>query len=1098
MADGDDRIIWLAEVRDAVRRADPRAFLVPARIVRRAIKQSREGPGAAGFRVPHRKSFVISGANLRYLVDKDELGLTYAEDIPSYVFLLSEPKESELEGMSATDMRRWAWRLLFHARIHYEIERQLREEELTPSDIRALIDRIGQVEFDEAESVLQREHFLPSRVDRVDVFVEFAAVYWEYRCFSPQRIPWYFPSMDDPDETDSILACGLDMGQLLAESRPELPAGVDTKTDEEPQAEPEQENSQATIPVGHLNQRRAGRLMAAAEKSAVRGNTARVAILCARAAGCSSGTLREEALRRIDAELVALTDRLQAALKFDDEEAIQWREILHSIVCTSLEGFWNADKRLLYDLQKVCVDHEKDVYRIDLLEWVRTLGKRPIKRPLPFQQEVLSVKHLRNAIQRLNATGIPEQHREKLARLLHEAVETAQERLRETLRPVVREALTEVRFSPANPAETVAFKKLIEEILDEVIKRGYVNMGVLRDAISRNRIKLEDLADAKEFFKGDQLLQADRSMAKNLDGVYRRGEFYLRWLQRLSSVAFGTRSGRLLTLWALIPFGGAFIVLNFFAHLFEKLGFHSHRLMTWQAIGGGGLFLLAMIHSEQFRYFVKRYTTLFMRVVSGILVDVPFWAIRNKRLRRILRSRPMVMFRRYIFVPGIFTLMFCLVLPQFGVYDRPPTVWIVVIFLLLMAALNSRVSRDMEEMTADYLEHTWWQIRTRIFVAFFEAIMGAFKAMLEFVERVLYAVDEWSRFRSGESQVTFGIKAVFGVFWAAVAFVMTFAITLLIEPQINPIKHFPVVTVSHKIILPMEPMLQAQLTGALDEATAHFVAVMIVTAVPGGVRISGLGTAIELATVCSEPAVEAETGDRGRPRRDDDPAAQTGVSFRDVTETVWENPSRDPQGDADGAFADRQRGIRGDPSRGGHAGDFVDPPEIRRSFASRAGIGPALPGTGVYRGPRNDVRHAGGNAAGFAGRAGVEQFATRYFARRICRCSDDDRLPGAIGPAGVGDHCRGLVGTTRCEKAGARGIGAGRNLPLERGRPGPRADAGLPRRVPQSLRRRRTKPDRLAGQVLRSRREVRPRPAAESVAVTPIGGEGLRPEADPR
>ena len=833
MADGDDRIIWLAEVRDAVRRADPRAFLVPARIVRRAIKQSREGPGAAGFRVPHRKSFVISGANLRYLVDKDELGLTYAEDIPSYVFLLSEPKDSELEGMSATDMRRWAWRLLFHARIHFEIEHQLREEELSPSDIRALIDRIGQVEFDEAESVLQREHFLPSRVDRVDVFVEFAAVYWEYRCFSPQRVPWYFPSLDNPEEIDSILACGLDMGQLLAESRPELPDNVAAEKDDDPPTKNEQPATPATIPVGHLNQRRASRLMAAAEKSAGRGNTARVAILCARAAGCSSGTLREEALRRIDAELVALTDRLQSALKFDDEEAVEWREILHSIVCTSLDGFWNADKRLLYDLQKVCIDHEKDVFKIDLLEWARTLGKRPIKRPLPFQKEVLSVKHLRNAIQRLNATGIPEQQREKLAHLLHEAVETAQERLRETLRPVVREALTDVRFTPAHPAETVAFKKLIEEILDEVIKRGYVNMGVLRDAISRNRIKLEDLASAKEFFKGDQLLQADRSMAKHLDGVYRRGEFYLRWLQRLSSVAFGTRTGRLLTLWALIPFGGAFIVLNFFAHLFEKLGFHTHRLMTWQAIGGGGLFLLAMIHSEQFRYYVKRYITLFMRVVSGILVDVPFWAIRNKRLRRILRSRPMVLFRRYIFVPGIFTLAFCFVLPQFGVYDQPPVVWTVVIFLLLMAALNSRVSRDMEEMTADYLEHTWWQIRTRIFVAFFEWIMGVFKAMLEFVERILYAVDEWSRFRSGESQVTFGIKAVFGVFWAAVAFVMTFAITLLIEPQINPIKHFPVVTVSHKILLPMEPMLQTQLTGALDEATAHFVAVVIVTAVPG-------------------------------------------------------------------------------------------------------------------------------------------------------------------------------------------------------------------------------------------------------------------------
>ena len=68
-------------------------------------------------------------------------------------------------------------------------------------------------------------------------------------------------------------------------------------------------------------------------------------------------------------------------------------------------------------------------------------------------------------------------------------------------------------------------------------------MGNLRDAISRNDLKLPDLSEPRDFLRGDELLRADRKLALALDGVYRRGEFYLRWMQRLSSLAFGTRIG---------------------------------------------------------------------------------------------------------------------------------------------------------------------------------------------------------------------------------------------------------------------------------------------------------------------------------------------------------------------------------------------------------------------------------------------------------------------------------------------------------------------------------------------------------------------------
>jgi len=46
-----------------------------------------------------------------------------------------------------------------------------------------------------------------------------------------------------------------------------------------------------------------------------------------------------------------------------------------------------------------------------------------------------------------------------------------------------------------------------------------------------------------------------------MEGVYRRGEFYLRWLERGSSLYFGTQIGRFITRNFLLPFGGAFALL---------------------------------------------------------------------------------------------------------------------------------------------------------------------------------------------------------------------------------------------------------------------------------------------------------------------------------------------------------------------------------------------------------------------------------------------------------------------------------------------------------------------------------------------------------
>ena len=55
----------------------------------------------------------------------------------------------------------------------------------------------------------------------------------------------------------------------------------------------------------------------------------------------------------------------------------------------------------------------------------------------------------------------------------------------------------------------------------------------------------------------------DRRLATLLDGIYHRGEFYVRWLERLTSINFGTETGRWITRNFTLPFLGAFLLAQF-------------------------------------------------------------------------------------------------------------------------------------------------------------------------------------------------------------------------------------------------------------------------------------------------------------------------------------------------------------------------------------------------------------------------------------------------------------------------------------------------------------------------------------------------------
>jgi hypothetical protein len=365
------------------------------------------------------------------------------------------------------------------------------------------------------------------------------------------------------------------------------------------------------------------------------------------------------------------------------------------------------------------------------------------------------------------------------------------------------------------------------------------------------------VASVKELFVGDRLLRADRRLADVLDGVYVRGAFYLRWLQRLSSLAFGTRPGRLMTLYVAIPFGGSFLLLAGLDHLVHAVEHFAQRAMdpdppsvvgavrsseaevsrlnlaSTPAIVLVGFLLMALIHHDQFRAVVWSGVRAIGHGLRGLFVEFPRWLAEVTLFHRILHSAPVLFFRKRLLTSLLLTLFVGRVLPLLGWFRPPNTSLMSLLFVVFAVVLNSRAGRDIEELATERMQQLWYRIRVHVFVALFDLVMDSFKRVLEWLERVLYEVDEWLRFQSGETGLTLTVKAVLGFIWSIVRFFLRFVVTVLIEPQINPIKHFPVVTVSHKVILPLGFPLRNALIPVFGNVRADLIATTTVFLVPG-------------------------------------------------------------------------------------------------------------------------------------------------------------------------------------------------------------------------------------------------------------------------
>ena len=836
----------LAKLTEIVQEVEPAALLVEPRILRRVVRLDRRLQGQ-WLLVPRRECYTIERDRLLAFVEREELEIPLGTELPRRVILLARPDEPDPADPAAEQALIHDYlRLLCYGCVHLDLATQIARN-VFPDDWAAeRRAQIGEIEFAEIRAVLLKEGYLFQSPSDLDTYVEFAAVYLELRYFAPQELRWYFPTIDDWHAIDQIVSQDIDHRQLIKRLRArDENAFTDEASSNEPGASARKSRTPPKPPLAITDYRQ---LQARAHRAAATGNGIKATLLSFRAlqrAPRGQEVMAQAALR---AELNQFVQRLKTALHLSSTEAEQWFAAIQPLLAPAVDGFWSYEARLLYDLQKVCVEQERGVYRLDLMEWIRTVGKTPVRRPLPLMREALMLRHLSTASRRVSAARLRPEERARLATLMEGVLPRIEQRFREHLRQIIGGVFDEVGLQPQNVPEQVARRKLIEELLDRVVDRGYLTMGDLRDAFSKNDLKLPDVTSLAKLARGDQLLRADHTFGTALDGVYRRGAIYQRWPQSLSSLVFGTTAGRFLTQYLFIPYGGAYLLIEFFRHigaLFRGHESHSVDLMEpdfvpptppvdWLFIAlivALGTWLSLLIHRPEFRAWSLAKLFEGWRLARVVLVDLPSRLLKSDVVQRFLHSRTFAIVRSYLLWPAMLT--YALRLLSSAVGYRWTDRLALEVFLVMALLLNSPLGRLVAELTTDGLMRAWHNLGMRVIAAVLQWIIDLFQGLLGTLERMVYTVDEWLRFRAGDTRSMQSIKLAGGVVWFFVSYLVVFVFTLLVEPQINPIKHFPVVTVSHKLILPTGPALVTQLSPYLGKAEATTLVVTTILLIPG-------------------------------------------------------------------------------------------------------------------------------------------------------------------------------------------------------------------------------------------------------------------------
>ncbi|MGE0432098.1 MAG: hypothetical protein AB7K09_14405 [Planctomycetota bacterium] len=876
-------------LRRVISRGGPGAALVPVRYLRR-IQRVRHASVPAAGSVPHEQCLALSLADLTQLIESEQLVID-TRGMSDPAVLVAEPTLTELESIGDDAARRWLLSFEYHARIDHALDgwqAKAGDDAWTP-----VLDALGADTVEEARNVLRNEARLVDAGSDHELMRELVASVLQFRVFEPALLRPWFPGLD----ADALVAAvealpgvpDLSLKTLMGESGFDI-AEPWTAGKYHPVVNNDGTDMTVGKPVAPTD-RSGTRTQRRADHQAAIGNLARAILLRQRVARKQAGPdappeLDPEAAAHLDTfcnQLVAASGATGGSPTTDE-----WRAALGPLVMRIGDAVWPEAAKLLFDLQKACVDFTRPGYRFSLLDGIFTAFRQPMMRELTWQVSARVHGHLRSALHRAHRikpdeTRLSDDERNRLEHTIDAAREVAEKRLRSAYRPVLIATLGESGFVPKSVPETVALEKLVEWLLDRIAERDYIGFGDLRDALSLSDLKMTDVDTVREAVFGDSLLIADRLLNQRLPGVYRRGPVYMRLLQRTSSIAFGTPPGRFITRFFALPVVAAYVLLEgsqHIIHLFTGGGGHgaadavpaevaggavdaaqhvaqtqpdmvaasaagvhsaagaaahgadaAHHaaasgidFVNYWSIGITAVVILALIESATLRNLAwqgLRYVGIALKFITWDWLSAVF---HLRLVRYLMVSRFVRVGLRNIAIPAIVVWgASAPIRRDVHLEDWQFVLVLVGIYTATWLLLHVRFVQLIEALVQEQMSVWWERARKHLLPNIIRWIFEVFRAFIQAFEYLTYTVDEALRFRRGDNRVALVFKVGTGMLWAIVMYVITLYVTLLIEPQINPIKHFPVVTVSHKIMLPIYPDLIRYVTPLCTKVLGDYI-----------------------------------------------------------------------------------------------------------------------------------------------------------------------------------------------------------------------------------------------------------------------------------
>jgi hypothetical protein len=475
---------------------------------------------------------------------------------------------------------------------------------------------------------------------------------------------------------------------------------------------------------------------------------------------------------------------------------------------------------LLLHLQRALFSGEATYYRLNLRGWLSTGRTRQV---LPFQGILKELRALDSARRLLEELSWPVAELDRLAHPIAATVGQLQRRLQRQIAPLVQQTLDRAGLISTTVVERVAMQQLADSLTGLVLTHWQLRFSDVRDLLARDSLGLPD-ATLKDMLQGDLLTRFDQAAAQALPGVYRHGEPYVKGLQRLGAPLFGTRTGRLILRLVLGPWLVAYLGLVMLSVIWELLATDSPSpvwtdpsivlpMATFISLLAGTRVGRRIAHGLWLGLVWTWYYLLgpgLLRLLRRIRLKVRYWGptawVLERRLIRIVLDRLLAPLATGLVPLLPFLVPLLLITPE----ELEASLWITITSIAFAVGTLLRdtpAGRLWLDNLISGWQLFWSRLRHEGLADLAAAVMGFFTAQTRRLTEGLHRVRGLLDRRLHEPWPKTLLKTLAAPIWAIIEALIQFYAVVLVEPQTNPIKHFPVVTVGHKLMLPLLPAI---------------------------------------------------------------------------------------------------------------------------------------------------------------------------------------------------------------------------------------------------------------------------------------------------